>query len=159
MQFQLLAEREEFIPVIARWYFDQWGHLNDDATVGKIVAEMEIYTNHDSIPLIVLATEGSDLLGVAQLKYHEMKIYPDKEHWLGGVYVAREHRGRGIASLAANKIADIARDLGVKKLHLQTERLDGGLYARLGWRPLEQVNYRGLDVLVMERGLNNQPAP
>ena len=63
------------------------------------------------------------------------------------------HRGNGIASRIANRTAEIARSLGVKTLHVQTERLDGGLYARLGWAPFEQVNYRGLDVLVMERHL------
>lgn len=47
-------------------------------------------------------------------------------------------------------MVSIAVNLDVHNLYLQTERLNGGLYYRLGWKPVEQVNYRGLDVLVME---------
>jgi len=39
----------------------------------------------------------------------------------------------------------------VTVLYLQTVRLSGGLYARLGWEPCENVCYKGVDVLVMER--------
>ena len=51
------------------------------------------------------------------------------------------------------KIAEISVALGIDKLHLQTERLDGGLYARLGWTPIEAVYNEGLHVLVMEKDL------
>ncbi|MDB2356031.1 hypothetical protein N9V89_02245 [Pseudoalteromonas sp.] len=36
-------------------------------------------------------------------------------------------------------------------IHLQTEKLDGGLYKQLGWQPIEQVNNRGVEVLVMSK--------
>jgi GNAT superfamily N-acetyltransferase len=109
--------------------------------------------NREKIPLFVLAVEADEIVGVAELKYREMAIYPDKEHWIGGVFVPPAHRGKGIASRLANRIVEIAGSLGVKTLHLQTEKLNGGLYARLGWVATEQVNYRGLDVLVMEKRL------
>jgi len=90
-------------------------------------------------------------MGVAELKFHEMDIYPEKEHWLGGVYVPVEHRGKGIASRLIRQAVRIARTLGVPTLYLQTEKLEGGLYASLGWVPVAQANNRGLDVLVMEK--------
>ena len=79
-----------------------------------------------------------------------MDIYPEREHWLGGVYVSEKHRGNKIAEMIVLKIISVAEKLGVKKLYLQTENKSGGLYHHLGWRPLEEVNYRGIDVLVME---------
>ena len=78
-------------------------------------------------------------------------IYPDKLHWLGGVFVAPQYRGKGIGSTLAEHIARKAPSYGVKILYLQTEQLDGGLYSRLGWTPFEQVDNHGLRVLVMER--------
>ncbi|MFT7606812.1 MAG: GNAT superfamily N-acetyltransferase, partial [Saprospiraceae bacterium] len=89
----------------------------------------------------------------AQLKYHEMSIYPDKENWLGGVYVSKNYRGKGIARQIIQKLIVIAGNLNIKKLYLQTENLDGGLYQRMGWKPIEQVNYHNIDVLVMERDI------
>jgi len=100
-----------------------------------------------------LAVDHDDILGVASLKYREMDIYPDREHWLGGVYVPTVHRGRSVGSRVVENVAERARSLDVSTLHLQADRLDGGMYGRLGWKESERVTYRGREVLVMERRL------
>lgn len=151
MELEFLADNPEAIPVLARWYFDEWGHIGKGRTLGEFTEGLHAYLNTDEIPLIVLAVEGTEVLGAAQLKYREMAIYPEKEHWLGGVYVARQHRGKRVAEKIVNKTISVADKLGVEKLYLQTENPSGGLYSRLGWQPLERVCYRGIDVLVMQR--------
>ena len=42
-----------------------------------------------------------------------MDIYPELEHWLGGVYVAPDYRRRGIAKLIVEESKNVARKLGV----------------------------------------------
>ena len=154
VEFAFLADRVDAVPVIARWYFEQWGHLVEGDSVERTRERIEGYMNRDEIPLILVATNDGDLVGAAQLRYREMaEMFPDKEHWLGGVYVAAGHRGQGYASRIVEKIVEIAPTYGVDTLHLQTEALDGGLYARLGWKPVKQVTNHGLDVLVMENRL------
>lgn len=151
MQFTFLADRPSFVPTIARWYFDQWGHAvagnSYEATCARIKANLE----EAELPIYLLAVDDDQLLGVAQLKLREMDIYPDYEFWLGGVYVSGAARGQGIASGLCRQIIDIADSRAVGTLYLQTERLDGGLYAKLGWQAIEQTHYRGYDVLVMQR--------
>ena len=156
MHFTLLADCPEAIPQIASWYFDQWGHLRKEANLRDIEKKLQCSLNHDELPVVILALEDEEIVGVAELKFREMDIFPDKEHWLGGVYVPVKNRGRGIASQLIQQALRIARTHGVSTLFLQTEKLDGGLYASLGWIPTEQVNYRGLDVLVMERILDGE---
>ncbi|MEM7104910.1 MAG: GNAT family N-acetyltransferase [Bacteroidota bacterium] len=151
MTLEYLADRPDFINTIAQWYFDEWGNRMTDNNLTKEIENVKLYLNKDKIPLIIVATDGAELLGVAQLKFREMDMYPEKEHWLGGVYVSPAHRGKNIAVQMIGKIIALAKTLGVKKLYLQTIRLDGGLYARLGWQPIEQVFNNGQDVLVMER--------
>lgn len=153
MKLDYLANHEQAIPIIADWYYREWGHLKDGNTIDKVTVKLKNYLNKDKIPLIILAIEDADILGVSQLKYHEMDIYPEKEHWLGGVYVSEKHRGNKIAEKIIEKVVSDALSFGVYTLYLQTERLDGGLYSRLGWQPLKQVNYRGLDVLVMKNDI------
>lgn len=153
LRFENLADRPDALPLIARWYFGEWGHLNPAATLEKIAARLFASMNRDTIPLVVLAVMGDEVIGSAELKYREMKIYPEKEHWLGGVFVVPEHRGKGVAVRLIDAVVETARILGVDLLHIQTERLDGGLYLKLGWERTEQVCYRGLDVLVMQRKL------
>jgi GNAT superfamily N-acetyltransferase len=154
VEFAFLADRVDAVPVIARWYFEQWGHLVEGDSVERTRERIEGYMNRDEIPFILVATSDDDLVGAAQLRYREMpQMFPDKEHWLGGVYVAASHRGQGYGSQIVEQIVAIAPTFGVKTLHLQTEALDGGLYARLGWTRSAQVTSHGLDVLVMEQRL------
>ena len=129
------------------------GVFKKDSTFLSFTQDLEQYLNPDKIPLMLVALDQEEVLGAVQLKYREMSIYPDYEHWLGGVYVAKDYRGKKIAEQMINKLIEIAKSLGVEKLHLQTEYLNGGLYRQLGWHELEQVNYRGIDVLVMQRKL------
>lgn len=156
MKFEFLANHQQAIPIIAAWYFNEWGHLKENNSLEKTTKELQSYLNTDKIPLMLVALEGDEPLGVLQLKYREMSIYPDKEHWLGGVYVSKKHRGRNIAEQMIYRLITIAKSLNVERLYLQTEKLEGGLYSQLGWQAIVQVNYRGLDVLVMEKSLNKK---
>ena len=153
MTLELLADRPEFIPLIAHWYFQEWGHKEKSRTLQSEIEKLHSYLNKKSPPLILLATHHEELLGAAQLKYHEMTIYPEKEHWLGGVFVSATHRGRGIATKIITRLISMAKEMNIPKLYLQTVDLSGGLYGRMGWSPLEVVNYREVDVLVMERSI------
>lgn len=149
MEFEFLADNKKAIPILANWYFTEWGQLEKGNTLDKVTEKLHGYLNTDKIPLIILAVERDDILGAAQLKYREMDIYPEKEHWLGGVYVSKKYRGNKVAEKVIGEVVSVAKRVNVHKLYLQTEDLSGGLYRRLGWQPLEQVKYRGLDVLVM----------
>lgn len=151
LSFACLADRPEALETIAGWYFNEWGYLRPGAGPERIAAKLEGSMHRDRLPLVVLAVDGRELFAAAELKYHEMDVYPEREHWLGGVYVAPGYRGLGIAARLIEHAVTRAIALGVEVLHLQTERRDGGLYTRLGWQPVEHVNYRGIDVLLMER--------
>ena len=153
MKFALLADKKEAIPQIAKWYFDEWGSYVEESSVSSFAEKLDQYCNRNDIPLIILAIINDEVVGAAQLKYREMTIYPDKAHWLGGVYVAPDFRGQKIASELVKQIESTAKKLGVHTLYLQTENLTGGLYARLDWQPIEQVNYRKVDVIVMSKAL------
>ena len=152
MKFEFLTKRLDAIPTVARWYNEEWGRRLHDETEEASVKKLRPYLNDDKIPFILLAIEHGEIIGAAQLKYREMAdLYPEKEHWLGAVFVAPAHRGQGIGSKLAQQIAAIAPSYGVRTLYLQTERLDGGIYTRLGWQPVEQADNHGIRVLVMER--------
>ncbi|MDH3713878.1 MAG: GNAT family N-acetyltransferase [Gammaproteobacteria bacterium] len=153
MELVFLADRPEAASTLARWYFDEWGHLAENNSVEKVLGKVAATINRDKAPLSILATDGNQIAGGAQLKMREMERYPDYEFWPGNVFVQAEYRGRGVAASMAKEIARLAKSFGIPALYLQTQRLDGGVYARLGWKPVEPVNYRGVEVLVMKRTL------
>ncbi|GIU17428.1 MULTISPECIES: GNAT family N-acetyltransferase [unclassified Shewanella] len=151
MKFVLLADNDSFIPQIAKWYSDEWGYIGEGRSTEQLELKLRDYLNHDSQPLIILALDNNKLMAAAQLRFHEMDIYPEREHWLGGVYVASEHRGKGIAHALVSAIIDKAKELEINCISLQTEDFTGGLYTSLGWQPVEQVTYHGIKVQVMEK--------
>lgn len=154
MELKFLADHEVAIPTIARWYYDEWGYKDANNSYEKTCERIRGKLNRDKVPLHIVAVDGENILGVAQLKIREMDIYPDKDYWLGSVYVAAEARGRKVASHLCERVIQVAQSLHIPTLYLQTDKIDdGGLYARLGWKPIEQVYYNGLDVLVMEKDL------
>ncbi|WP_298770956.1 GNAT family N-acetyltransferase [uncultured Shewanella sp.] len=161
MELHLLADKPEFIPQIAKWYSDEWGYIDENIgesidagrSTEALALKLTDYLNRDTLPLIVLITDNDNLLGAAQLKFHEMDIYPDKEHWLGGVYIDETFRGQGLGTRLINQVITLAKQHQIPYLYLQTEDKSGGLYAQLGWQPIEHVTYKNVDVLVMEKTL------
>lgn len=153
LRLELLADHPESVGTVTSWYWDQWGRHDAGMTRERIHAKVSGSLGRKTAPLIVLAMEGEEPIGAAEFKLHEMSIYPDFEHWLGGVYVRDDHRGRGVAARLVEEVLARARAAGADALHLQTEKHDGGLYARLGFESLERVRYKGHDVLVMRAQL------
>ena len=150
MRIELLSKNKDFIPEIAKWYFEEWGHSDYVNSIEEEINKLSIFLNEDKLPLILTAIEGDILVGVTQLKFFEMDIYPELEHWLGGVYVAPDYRRRGIAKLIVEESKNVARKVGVQKLYLQTEYIDGGIYSQLGWKLVDKLIYNNVNVAVME---------
>jgi len=159
IQFQLLADRPDAIPTVARWYFDMWGHKASGNTLDKTIERLKTTLNRNQLPLRVVAIEDRQVIGAATLKLREMDIFPDREHWLGDVFVCPAVRGRGVGSQLVGHLIGRATSLHIHTLHLQTEQLNGGLYAKLGWMPSEEVDYHGARVLIMSRQLSMADAP
>lgn len=156
VSFANLADRPEAVPQICRWWFDEWGHQRPGDSVEDLTSRVRGLLSRDQLPIQIVAILEDAVVGVAALKLHEMfDLYPEKRFWLGGLFVPPEFRARGIASALATKIVEIAECRGVKEIHLQTEDLTGGLYARLGWKAVEQVRYKGYDALVMVKQLES----
>jgi GNAT superfamily N-acetyltransferase len=153
LNFEFLIDRQDAIPIVAGWYFEEWGHKVLGNSILQTIERISGKLNRDKAPLHILAVEEEKVLGVAQFKMYEMDIYPDKEFWLGSLFVSPAFRGQGIGSALADKIALTAKDFGVEDLHLQTEVLDGGLYRHIGWHTIETIVYKDVLVTVMVRKL------
>lgn len=149
MELLLLADAPSAAGVVASWYFDEWCRDTGRCTQEQVLAKVTAATQVDRAPLMVLARQAGEWVGAAELKIREMAMFPEYEHWLGGVYVVEKARGQGVASLLVTEILSRARRAGISKLYLQTENLTGGVYCRHGFKALEEVHYKGLHVLVM----------
>ncbi|HSG87599.1 MAG TPA: GNAT family N-acetyltransferase [Pseudomonadales bacterium] len=153
LRFERLGQQPGALDIVARWWFDEWAHESPGMTLEGLRARVR-----DSIPELLPATllayASDELAGVAELKAHELRQhFPERTPWLGGVFVDPAHRRDGIAARLVREIERIARGAGFRRLWLQTERLDGGVYARLGWMGVHEVTLPTVRVLVMTRDL------
>jgi len=155
IDIEYLADHSEFVPQIASWYFSEWGHKEPNNSIERISERLNTNLNRNHLPIPIVAIENGKLVGIAQLKIREMAIYPNREFWLGGVYVDSLARGKGIGELLVRRIEEISKQLGINELYLQTEKLNGGLYAKLKWLPIEQVDNKNVQIVIMQKKLQN----
>lgn len=152
MEFRMLPADAPERMQLAQWYHAQWGR-EAGLSLEQELQRLNLLRDAGGFPHLMAAFDGGQLVGAVQLKRREMQAFPQYEHWLGSVFVADSHRGRGLAGGLVEQAAAQAVRMGVTDLYLQTEALDGGLYARLGWKPLQEADNRSLRVLVMVRRL------
>ena len=153
MTIEYLADRREFIPTIAHWLHEEWGHLRPYEIVDDHVARLQRACGYHQIPTSFVAVDADQPVGCASLIEHDMLARPELSPWLAGVFVPREHRRRGIGAALVERVVQEARSLGVQRLYLYTPG-SGALYLRLGWSVLERTFYRELwgdtEVTIME---------
>ncbi|MEI2260903.1 GNAT family N-acetyltransferase [Stenotrophomonas indicatrix] len=152
MEFSELAVDAPERLQLAQWYNAQWGR-DAGVSLEQELQRLDQPQDAEGFPHLIAAFDGGQVAGAVQLKRQEMQAFPQYEHWLGSVIVADGHRGRGVASGLVEQAAAQAVRMGVSHLYLQTEALDGGLYARLGWTPVQETDSHGYRVLVMVREL------
>ncbi|WP_200890381.1 GNAT family N-acetyltransferase [Pseudoalteromonas luteoviolacea] len=152
--FYYLADKPEYLPTVARWYYLQWCEQSGRYTLAQITEKLRNSLSRHALPQVVIAMMGSKLVAAAELKIREMDDYPQYEHWIGGVYVDAQMRGMQIGKRLVSYVVSQAKLAQIKTLYLQTEQLDGGLYRQLGFEPMFETHSTGYHVLVMKKSLS-----
>jgi GNAT superfamily N-acetyltransferase len=149
----LLADYPELAPMLAKWHWEEWGHLAPNRPLEQWIERMADRVNRDQIPLTVIAFEEDQPVGLASLVIYDMDTRKDLSPWLAGVYVAPAFRGRGHGAALVTAIEEYGVKLGVETLYLYTNTAQG-LYEKLGWSEIEREPYRGREVVIMQKDLN-----
>ena len=148
-----LVERPEFVDQVAAWGFAEWGHLNPGQTLQSRTGLVRAELNGDRVPMVFVALDDAGaLVGTASLIFDDLEDDP-RNPWLASVFVPTEQRGKGIASALVGAVEYAAKRLGYSRLYLFTTSA-AKLYAGLGWRALEQRDYRGEHIQVMDKALS-----
>lgn len=150
MNIDYLADHEEVIPALARWFYEEWAYLHPDRTLEDVRRALEERTTRGRIPVALVAIEGKELLGSVSLKTHDMDTHLELTPWLAGLYVAARRRKQGIGTLLVEAIENEARELGVQKAYLHTPGSEA-FYTRRGWCVTQRTQYHGYPVPVLEK--------
>ena len=148
MKIEYLADHLEFLPTLAQWHHDEWGHLNPAGSVESRLARLRSCCQRGGIPLAVFAHENGQLLGSASLVRNDMETRPELTPWLASVFVAPAHRRRGVGALLVRRVMAEAAAQNFAILYLYTVR-SKNFYANLGWSLLEHTPYGQQNVAIM----------
>lgn len=148
MEIAYLADQLHFLDQLAAWHHAQWGHLSPEATVEKRLQQLIREAGRRSVPAVFVAFDGEQILGSASLVVSDLRTRPALTPWLASVYVAADFRQRGIGSALVTHVMAEAQAIGVETLYLITPDQQS-FYARLGWSPQEEIDYRGERVTLM----------
>ena len=149
LHVKTLFECPELSQTVVEWWNTVWAdRMGSD--LAKFERQLLGSMSQDKLPLLLIAFSGTEPVGTAALKLQELEdVYPDCQYWLGSVFVADEFRGRGYAAQLSMEVIRIAKARGLPHLYLQTSAKDGGLYAKLGWEPLQQFVHKHEETLLM----------
>lgn len=149
---EYLADYPQYADVLAAWLYEEFGRPIPGSSLERARSRVRASLNKSSLPLTVVCLAGDQPAGTAMLKIHEMEIRPEHEFWVGSVFVAPQYRRRGIGSALMKRVVGEAQRLGLGQLYLYTPDQER-LYARLGWKAIERLNYQGREVVIMTYAL------
>jgi GNAT superfamily N-acetyltransferase len=148
-----LRDRPDLVPVVAKWAHQEFWSYS-----GKSLEETQrLFTpvpHPNWLPRTFVLLDADTPAGMASIVEHDLESRPQWTPWLAAVVVARTMRGRGHSSRLVRFIEDFARQNGVETLWLFTWSAEG-IYAKLGWRPVERLEQNGREVVVMNRDLSD----
>lgn len=149
IKFSYLFDKKEFIEPFAKLIYKNWSHLRPDSSYKELVKRINNKVNKKEVPIHIIVEKDEEFVGGLIIKLNEMEQFPSFKYWIGSVVVEPKYQGKKIATKLLNYTCQIAKEKNIKKLYLQTENLSGGLYIKLGWKPVCRLEDKGDQVLVM----------
>ena len=147
---KFLAEKPHFLPIIAKWVYDEW-YDQKIRTLPDVINYYSHFLNTDKIPLSLVAIDGHKPTGTICLWENDLKSHKYLRPWLSALFVPKEYRNRGVGRLLTNSLISVSAGLGYKNLYLRTETASA-YYAKLGWDFLEEtVNDKGEKTLILKK--------
>lgn len=148
-----LGEHPVWARVLARWHYDQWGPLTGAASAGHYEQMLRDAADSRTVPSVLVAVAGGQLLGSASLVASDLPIRPTLTPWLAQLFVAPSRRRHGVGAALVAAVLERAHKCGYRRVFLFTSGTLPQYYSRLGWRVVEGVEYLGRERTVMDCGV------
>jgi predicted N-acetyltransferase YhbS len=139
------------IATCARWRVEAF---NDVLATSQEAEERSLraLTTDQSDEVAIVAKLDGVLAGTCLLVRSEIDPCHPVAPWLAGLYVAPEHRRRGVGKVLVRAIEDQARQRGNARLYLYTDNAVG-YYERLDWIIADRTDWKGIPTVLMQRDL------
>lgn len=152
MQISHVKYFQLWIPIIAKWIYEEWVYAFPLRDLQEIQRGLFGRINESEMPITLIAHDERGVLGTASLKASDMDLLPEFTPWLSSVYVHPDHRGTGVAKDLVAEIEKIASKAGFQKLYVFNP-ISQGVFEKLGWVVMRTMNFGGKEVAILVKDL------
>lgn len=149
MEIYALKHKPIYLDQVAEWLYLEWGIKTAGNSILSVKEKLETFKNIDKIPINFVALKRDNLVGTFNLMLSDPPKRRDLSPWFGSLYVNPDYRNQGIGTFLLKSAVSRAKELGIQKLYLCTPTQQK-MYAMSGWQPIDEVNFRGEEVTIME---------
>lgn len=137
---RFLADHPEAIPILAKWFRDQWPDYFADWSQAQMEQDFLEDASRDRIPCRLVAFASNELVGTIILR-EQTDALPEFQPELGGLYVMESHRSHGVATELVRAGMRLAHELGYETVYATTV-VAAGILERLGWEFVQTVTHQ-----------------
>jgi len=136
-----LGDHLSWVPVLARWHYDQWGPLTGADSFDGYVALLTKAAESRAVPSVLVAVLKGELLGSANLVASDLPPRPELTPWLAQLFVAPTRRRAGVGAALVRAVLERARQCRHPRVYLYSSGTLPQYYSRLGWQIVERLAY------------------
>jgi GNAT superfamily N-acetyltransferase len=144
-----LKQKPQYLDLVAERLYLEWCTKNEGSSILAVKEKLKTFMNIDKLPINYIAIEGEHLVGTFNLMLSDPPKRKDLSPWFGSLYVEHKYRKQGIGTFLLKFAVSRAKELGILKLYLCTPTQQR-MYTKSGWVPIDQVEFRGEKVTIME---------
>lgn len=98
MQISFLADRPEFIAVLAPLVAAHWQPIIKEVTPELRAVKFRNHLNVDILPVAWVAHDQNRVFGTVALRVHDLPGHEHLSPWLGGVFTVPDYRRQGVGT-------------------------------------------------------------
>jgi GNAT superfamily N-acetyltransferase len=140
IEIAFLADHPEAIPILTQWFRSQWPEYYAARTLEDIAQDFYPEANRDGLPVRLLAFADGALAGTVTLRDQALRGFPEYQPGIGGLFVAEQHRGRGVGMELVRAGMRLAQRQGYATVYTATVTARG-IVQHLGWRLVRAVTH------------------
>ncbi|UAL47611.1 GNAT family N-acetyltransferase [Sutcliffiella horikoshii] len=130
MEIIELREKGQLLDKAIQVFWQQWGSEENFKFYEDAI--LQSATTSSDIPRFYVAVEEGEIIGTYAILRNDINSRQDLCPWLACLYVAEEHRGKGIGAKLLEHGLSVAAEKGYENLYLTTDLEN--YYERYGWK-------------------------
>lgn len=154
MKIAYLKDYPQYLKAVSMYRFKEWGDLKG-FTYDEVIESMCEHLQDDQLPLCYIGLVDDQLIGMVCIRKEDIEGVDKKmTPWLASLYVVPEYRKLGYGGQFISLVEEKVKQMNYKELYLFT--IDPTLptwYEKLGFQPINVLNYNGYTSTVMHKTL------